>query len=108
MSKDRTAYRKAYYEAHKEKMIAQSKAYYKANQTKIDARTKAARIKLHRKINKKELKEGKCRRCGKPFLLEDWQHSTLHWCRLCRQTPEYKNFSEASINEEMGDTEEKI
>ena len=42
----------------------------------------------------KDPKKGKCCRCKKTFTLEDWQHSTLHWCSDCRKHPDYKNFKE--------------
>lgn len=32
--------------------------------------------------------------CGKEFELEEWQHSTLHWCPKCRNSPEYKEFGQ--------------
>lgn len=42
----------------------------------------------------KEKKLGHCKRpgCGKEFELEDWQHSSLHWCPDCQQRPDYKNY----------------
>ena len=45
-------------------------------------------------IEKSESVKGKCRRCEKEFELEDWQHSSMHWCTECRLSPDYKNFSE--------------
>lgn len=45
------------------------------------------------------INKGKCRKCKKSFELEDWQHSTLHWCPDCRKLPSYKNFKETySLN----------
>lgn len=35
---------------------------------------------------------GKCRKCKKEFKLEDWQHSSMHWCSECRKHPDYKNY----------------
>lgn len=45
-------------------------------------------------IEKGEPRKGKCRRCEKEFELEDWQHSSMHWCSECRASPDYKDFSE--------------
>jgi len=45
------------------------------------------------------ISKGKCRRCKGSFNLEDWQHSSLHWCPDCRKLPSYKNFKEThSLN----------
>lgn len=43
---------------------------------------------------KKEKKMGRCKRksCLKVFELEDWQHSTLHWCPECQRRPDYKGY----------------
>ena len=49
---------------------------------------------VQKTIEKGEPKKGKCRRCKKEFELEDWQHSSMHWCSECRASPDYKNFSE--------------
>lgn len=49
---------------------------------------------VNRVLEKGEPKKGKCRRCKKVFELEDWQHSSMHWCSECRASPNYKNFSE--------------
>lgn len=43
---------------------------------------------------KKKKRPGLCKNpdCGEKFELEDWQHSSLHWCPSCRQLPKYKNY----------------
>ena len=51
-------------------------------------------VSYEHKSRKKTAKKGKCKMpgCGKEFTLESWQHSTLHWCPACRNSPEYQNF----------------
>ena len=50
-------------------------------------------VKQENKRMHKTEKKGKCRKCGKGFYLEDWQHSTLHWCPSCRDSIDYQTFS---------------
>ncbi|GAG74967.1 unnamed protein product [marine sediment metagenome] len=102
---EKIAYRKAYYLANRENLLAYHKIYYKANKDKIITRHKAyakayaktynkANYESYKKAAKMPLKKGKCCKCGKTFTLKSWQHSSLHWCLNCRQSPEYKNFKE--------------
>ncbi len=50
--------------------------------------------------NEQEIKKqknntiGKCRKCTKGFKLENWQHSSMHWCPECRKSPNYKDYVE--------------
>lgn len=44
--------------------------------------------------NQIEFKKGKCRKCKVEFKLESWQHSTMHWCLKCQNSPEYKEFKQ--------------
>jgi len=50
--------------------------------------------KLEKIKKEKKKKLGRCKRksCLKVFELEDWQHSSLHWCPECRARPDYKNY----------------
>ena len=43
---------------------------------------------------KKGMRWGKCSKCKRKFLLEEWQNSALCWCPECRKSPEYKNYKE--------------
>lgn len=52
MTKDRKAYSKAYYQAHKEEIIAKKKAYYEARNEEIIAKKKA-----YQKAHKEERNE---------------------------------------------------
>ena len=36
---------------------------------------------------------GKCRLCHKEFALVRGQHSSLHWCPSCQDTPAYQNYA---------------
>ena len=88
------AYRKAYYKANKKKLTAHCKAYYETNKKKLAAGRKSYReVDKEKRAVQKPLKKGKCRRCGKSFPLQSWQHSSLHWCPECRKTIGYKDFS---------------
>lgn len=49
---------------------------------------------VQRVLDKADPKKGKCRKCKKEFDLEDWQHSSMHWCAECRKLPDYQNFTE--------------
>ena len=64
-----------------------------ASTVKEESAKRREKRKVKRLIEK-ENKMGKCRKCNKDFELEDWQHSSMHWCSECRKLDDYKNFSE--------------
>jgi len=55
--------------------------------------------KLEEMKKKKKGRMGRCKRksCLKVFELEDWQHSSLHWCPECRLLPGYKDYDKGMV-----------
>ena len=66
----------------------------KCNSNRVAPSNKEGVCLSCQKVEEKITREGKCRRCKKEFELEDWQHSSMHWCPDCRLSPDYKDFVE--------------
>ncbi len=65
----------------------------KKKSPEVKKETEKKEQEIEQEVKKKKInKIGKCRKCEKEFKLEDWQHSSMHWCPECRKHPNYKNF----------------
>lgn len=65
-----------------------------ANRLKLSKIKRREKREAQKLIEEKSLKKGKCRKCEKEFELEDWQHSSMHWCPECRKSGDYKEYNE--------------